>query len=742
MIPAFHRTFVWALALAAQCSGFFLVHPARAEEPFPSTPDSVIQEIAKCLREVGEYVVDPQDPNRQCVLPRTGVSKTDLPFNVSPDEIDRICRERDRRAFSGDLIKRIVAQTGGSMGPMGIRILGGVYCEQVNVAGLDLKYSLILDKAVFTQGIAARNLRVAGDFSIDDSLVFGALALNRARIDGSFYHSFGFVQQVMVSDTKIEGTWHQSGTVILKDIQFRGLTMSGDIDLSESALGRLAVDASQVRGGVILNDSEARCGYDIRTSDIGYILAEEAGFGKGTLTGPDGEPLGDAQSVPIAYPWWSKLWTSPPDDRERRARTLLTSPAVRRAVREAVAPCKNGDPNAAVADVRFVVLETQIKTNFCLRSFRWLRWPSQEYDLSRHPRSELILSGTNIDTGLIVTFEHDGLDSQALAAMRKKRTFEAKGLTAGSLTFDFSEGAASYGTELDGLKFGRMHTNLTNCEFKSELPTGTPGYSGTSVRPQPPKVEQVVTWLETSRINTFSSQPFTAFADAFQSIGEHATALRVARASQELTDKTSDWWATPPFPFGTSLASLRATFLDSIPIFFQWGLWAVADHGFRPGKVVYWVLGTLLIFWWIFWFGLKIVAFEPEQKIEKANAADQDAHQGPDPSPPSHPRLLPIGFLFLFDRLIPAIEIREENYSINNVYRRISPIFGRLTKISTPIGKDTKIYKMRYLRMTHALVRLEARDRDRLKRWLLALRVIGVAWGVFLLAALNELIKH
>jgi hypothetical protein len=58
MIPAFHRTFVWALALAAQCSGFFLVHPAGAEEQFPSTPDSVVQEIAKCLREVGEYVVD------------------------------------------------------------------------------------------------------------------------------------------------------------------------------------------------------------------------------------------------------------------------------------------------------------------------------------------------------------------------------------------------------------------------------------------------------------------------------------------------------------------------------------------------------------------------------------------------------------------------------------------------------------------------------------------------------------
>ena len=89
--------------------------------------------------------------------------------------------------------------------------------------------------------------------------------LNRARIDGSFYHGLGFIWQEVVSDTKIEGTWHQSGTVVLDEVQFRGLTLSGDLDASDSAFGHFSIDASQVRGGVILNDSEARCGYDIRT---------------------------------------------------------------------------------------------------------------------------------------------------------------------------------------------------------------------------------------------------------------------------------------------------------------------------------------------------------------------------------------------------------------------------------------------------------------------------------------------
>ena len=248
-----------------------------------TTPDSVVKEIAECLHRRGEFIVDPQDSPDQCVAPQWHAkTRTELPFNVSRDEIDKICRDGDRRALSGDTIKRIVAQANGSIGPMGIRLIGGVYCDQVDLAGLDLKYSLILDKAVFRGGIAARNLRVKGDFSIDGSLVFNSLTLNRARVDGSFYHEDGFIQREIVTDTKIEGTWHQSGTVIFSTARFQHLTASGDLDVSESALNRFLIEGSQIGGGLILNDSEARCSYDIRSSDIGLVLAERAGLGTGT----------------------------------------------------------------------------------------------------------------------------------------------------------------------------------------------------------------------------------------------------------------------------------------------------------------------------------------------------------------------------------------------------------------------------------------------------------------------------
>lgn len=732
-----------ALVILSQSILLVKSQAVRADDEIKSVSETIVKEIADCLSQRGEYLVDPKEPTNRCIIPRGNPpTNPGLPFNVSRDEIDKICRDNDRRALSGDLIKRIVALAKDSIGPMGIRIIGGVYCNQLDLAGLDLPYSLILDRAVFTNGIAARNLRVKGDFSFDGALVFGYLTLNRAHIDGSFYHGSGFIEREIITDTKIEGTWHQSGTVIFSFAQFQGIAVSGDIDLSDSALGRFSIDTSQVRGGLILNDSEARCSYDIKTSDFGLVLAERAGFGTATTKDLDGNlASGSAASV---YPWWLKFWTKTSGEHltegQQRARELLASPAVHDLVYTSSRQCP---AESAEARIRFAVLETHVRTNMCLRSFTWLYWPSKEYDVAKLPESAVILNGTNVDVGLIVLFNPEKLDSATSSQIRARRSLEAKGLTAGSLIFEFSEDKSSYATQLDGLKFGRIHSNLANCEFKSE--TLDAKSSGTSGRPRPPTVQQVVTWLTRNKDQASSSQPFTAFAEAFEGIGEDASALRVAQSSQELWDRTADWWKTPPFPRGSSFASFRATFLDTIPIAFQWGLRIVADHGYRPGKVVYFVLITLLVFWLIFWFWLKIVAFGPEDKKDTGQHVSSTDHAQEDTTlkePTITPRLLPIGFLFLFDRLIPAFQIREENYSIGTVYGRRSRFFKFWSKQKPLLAGESPTYDLKYLSMSHIVVPLGEKEKDRFKKWLIVLRVIGVAWGVFLLAALNALIKH
>jgi hypothetical protein len=704
---------------------------ARADQVIRSTPDSFVRKIAECLHSGGEFLVDPKDPAEPCVSPRSETIRSELPFNIDRHEINRICNDNDPRALSGDIIKRIVAHS--SLGHWGIRLIGGVYCDTVDLVGLELQHSLILDKAVFRRGIAARNLHVKGDFSIDDGLIFGDLNLNRARIDGSFYHGYGFIEREFISDTRIEGTWHQSGTVIFNDAQFRLLALSGDVDLSDSAIGHFSMDGSQIRGGLILNDSEVRCRFDVKTSDVGYILAERTGFGRAISKGLErGVRLTDV-TEPTIYAWWLKFWKTANQaglEDQRKAGELLQSLAVRELINNTDHKCQGEETiadeakNQDDANIRFAILETHVKTNICLRSFTWLQWPSKEFPAANHPRSALILNGTTVDVGLIVTFQPE---DTANLELQKRRKLEAKGLTAGSLIFQFSE-SSSYVTDLDGLKFGRIHNNLADCEFKSELPTGKFNLSGSWDRPVPPSVEQVTTWLTRNKNAASSTQPFAAFAEAFERIGEDATPLRVARATQELTDKTKDWWKT------WSPTSFRATFLEPIPIGFQWGLWIVADHGYRPGKAVYGVLITLLIFWLIFWLRLNIIGFEPEQKADARSQLELNFAQGTFAAP----KVLPIGILFLFDRLIPAFEIREENYSIGTVYGRVSPLVGFCaSRRHFAVSNKQQTCEMRYLGRNHILVPLGAPEKERFKKWLFALRVIGFVWGGFLLAALR-----
>src|SRR5262249_8618977 len=113
----------------------------------------------------------------------------------------------------------------------------------------------------------------------------------------------------------------------------------------------------------------------------------------------------------------------------------------------------------------------------------------------------------------------------------------------------------------------------------------------------------------------------------------------------------------PPAPEAGPLATIAgfvSAIGDLVMISFDWGLYALADHGMRPGKVVWWVLITLVVFAAAFWTWLGIIGFEPK-------SSDQPAGATPD--------IWPVSVLFLFDRLIPLYKVREEHYAISKFYR-------------------------------------------------------------------------
>ena len=58
---------------------------------------------------------------------------------------------------------------------------------------------------------------------------------------------------------------------------------------------------------------------------------------------------------------------------------------------------------------------------------------------------------------------------------------------------------------------------------------------------------------------------------------------------------------------------------DVLVLAYQWLLWGLADHGFRPSKALVATVLVLGAFGLWFWFGLRIVGFEPksEEKSEQ-----------------------------------------------------------------------------------------------------------------------------
>jgi hypothetical protein len=118
-----------------------------------------------------------------------------------------------------------------------------------------------------------------------------------------------------------------------------------------------------------------------------------------------------------------------------------------------------------------------------------------------------------------------------------------------------------------------------------------------------------------------------------------------------------------------------------------------------------------------------IVGFEPKRDENEAPAGEA-------------PALWPISILFLFDRMIPLYRIRDEHYAIAKVYRRASP-----EDIEARRGQPGPPYPMYYFGRKYQLSPGGEGDLRRVEKWLVVLRVMGVVFTIFLLAAIGELAR-
>jgi hypothetical protein len=138
----------------------------------------------------------------------------------------------------------------------------------------------------------------------------------------------------------------------------------------------------------------------------------------------------------------------------------------------------------------------------------------------------------------------------------------------------------------------------------------------------------------------------------------------------------------------------------------SWHVWGwIADFGYRPSKALLFIVPSIFLFQAIFWYWFGIIGYKPQNKT----------------------RIYPISILFVFDRLIPIYNIRQDHYQIETFYQKARAGASTLTT-------------MPYLWWKISVVEVTGKRRDRAEVFLDFMKGLGVGLGIFVVATLSALV--
>ncbi|MFY9990827.1 MAG: hypothetical protein WAL40_07255, partial [Rhodoplanes sp.] len=601
----------------------------------------IVPAIGTCLGQNKEAVLFAD--HVQCTPYRAGTSHLtkeapNAPFDVSlthdcpaaPAQRDAAQQGSTQAPFNArripaNALNQIIKDYASTIGAHGIRILGALFCEKLNLVGLDLPFSLILDRSVFKEGIEIRNFRTKGDFSVDGSLVFNQFRIVRSYFEGSVFGDRSFITGLAVIDTTVDGSVFFRESVLFHLAHFEGARIARVLSIRASALSFFLTQFSSIGGLLELSHSEARCAYYINKSEIGFLAANRVGFG--TIA-----PLSIQGAAAEAIYSWKRAFSI--TDVVKRT---LASEEVKKVVADSE-PCES---ESIKYRAEFFLFDSKVHSSLCINEFQWLspraadlsakeKFSAPSEGSKLYLRTIVALNGNTIGNNLIVNLWSGKrtIHDEVSADLHK---FEAIGLKTAGFVFNFDDNKRNYFTALDGLQFERIYSAQVACEYAGSEPatTGRPGDGTPSIiselkaQMDIPTVDEVLKWLELNKLG--STQPYTAFANAFERAGADSTQIKVARSNREVCERAAHWLLLPiigPFCRGvverheggpdqppvsgtaTSMTGLAVSgwsqlsaALSAIPdllsdlaqLLFRGALYFLADHGYRPGKVLWWV---------------------------------------------------------------------------------------------------------------------------------------------------------
>jgi hypothetical protein len=604
----------------------------------------------------------------------------------------------DYRRLDSDLIKDIVAKNdiaakndvaskkdaSPRIKESGIRIIGAAFCSsEIDLSDIDIPYSIVLDYSLFKFGLRVKNFKTAGNFSIDYSVVFANFVLYDAEIGQDLYATYAFIRYLTLQAAQVDGSVYLNHSLITNSINLLGAVIKGSVEAKGTATSDFVISSSsEIAGELNLSGAEARCSYQLQPSALGQFVAETVGFGQVS-----------ADNVVD----WVKAET------QDRIATFMTSAAIQKVATE-YNTCKYSDPWTYV----FLVSGTTMKS-FCLANF-YAFFPQVPKDQNSKgqqgkdqsgkepvpvPGATIRINGATVSDSFILNAGSDSTQNRSLQMLE---------VDSPVFVFNFAGFPSTYESVIDGFHFKRVYawTNAYSC-----------GLAGKKDDWQVPATHHVIGWLQTNK--SPSLQPYVTIAASFDDAGRDSTPIKVDKGWTELRNAFRDQYITAKNAWSTG-SLLWFVFWDG-PIIaidylrsgLNWIFGFFLDFGFRPAKSIFLVVGIVLAAWIYFnlWLGIFAFVTKGDQKVKF------------------------VGPVFLFDHLIPALKLSEDNYDVENY----------LVKPTKDAKPKTERERFVFNPPINAVAASE-RQVAWANRCLLVLKVLGFVLAAFLLAAINALVNH
>ncbi|MCC3244914.1 hypothetical protein LG047_06200 [Methylocystis sp. WRRC1] len=655
-----------------------------------------------------------------------GKPRYEAPKYVKAAQICADAQTSDRRVLPRGFVKDLVRETKDKVDPKGIRLIGAIFCEGLDLSGLDIPYTLALDRSTFRCGkstecrrspVEVRNFRTKGDFSLDTVLSYERILITRAEISGSLWMEFAYAQKLVISDTTVKGSLRLKGSLYREELNIENVAISGDVDLSASFFSNVSLLKNQIDGALDLTQSQARCSFDIRKNEIADIVGVEFGFG--SVKSPSSFQKKDDAVYGFKDHETESIGAAGDENAfERYANSgeVISKNEMRHT------PCK---AYRAIVPGVLVFINNHVKYSMCLRDFRWLS------DYAGRPRDSIIYLNEDVVDGAAWLDLDKTLEASTGAGVADegKPILSIFNFRTGTLVLDFGVATRNVVVKVNGLHFQRVYSAKDRCETalsprssaRQSLTTPTAG--GKPLFPPDlhlPDAEDVTAWVTKNEF--IGTQPFQEFVAVFEKAGDlnGARDLKIKGETAAVKANLCMSWGVHCDGVGRQvgdatrnaetniLRRIEGRFVSIV----QYALWWLADHGYRPERVIWFVALALLLFWLFIQTVLGIVGYSVDGET--------------DPAAPR--RIKPISFIFLFDKLVPAYRIREEHSK---------PLIFYVL----PTSEYEKTYPFRRFLREWSVTEASEKQRRQIELSFDWLRFLGLIFAIFLVAAISRLVR-